>query len=384
MSTSEQMLITSNGMVTDINPLVSDGIRFELIENLYPEGGSLVAEPYLVPYAEKRTPDGVVDGYVYAANPVQKKNYFLIKIDNKMYNLASALSPEIDESTTNLTKLDEVCTLYKDTYGEYTEEEEKEPFRELDSTSILQHGQWIWGNVNTSFFTKPGLPLHKLDEKPNEVADTGVELVPPYRNDSGKDVYLSAKYLLVTTDRLFLANCYEGSTLYPTRIHWSNINNPLEWNIESTSEADYFDLGVNALDITGLGYSMSVILIFTRNSIWRADYENFDTKFRTTKFTSNTGCLYHYSVISVNEVVYFIGKDNFYAIDNLTITPIGNDIWKWFKENANLTPEDNVVAQYEAEQNSITWLFKRKIGNGTETWGIKYNIELQAWSLRKF
>ena len=372
MREQELILVPSSGMVTDFNPLLSEEIRFDLLENVYPEDGSIVAEPYFQPLASVDAA-GEVDGYVYSINPVNKNFNFAIKIGTTLYNI------ENDEGKQTLVKYADLVKTVESIDPETQHPIAPEPFTEIDMSSLLQYAQWTWSSndssVSTAFFTKPGLPLSKF-------IDAGITVIEPTFLVNSIPVYLSAKYILVTNDRMFLANCYENSKHYPTRIHWSQINNPEKWAIESTSEADYFDLGINSLEITGLGYSNNVVFIFTRNSIWRSDYEGFDTKFRTTKYTSNTGCLYNYSVITVNEIIYFIGKDNIYSIDNLTITPIGTPIWKWFKENADINPEENIVAQYETEQNSITWMFKRKLSNSVEIWGLKYNITDKTWSLR--
>lgn len=373
MREQELVLVPSSGMVTDFNPLLSEEIRFDLLENVYPEDGSIVAEPYFQPIASLTEEGTEIDGYAYSINPVNKNFNFAIKIGTALYNIENV------EGKQTLVKYADLAKTAESIDPKTQRPILPEPFTEIDMSSLLQYAQWTWSSndiaVSTAFFTKPGLPLSKFVEG-------GIKVVEPTFIVNSKAAYLSAKYILVTNDRMFLANCYEDNKHYPTRIHWSQINNPEKWAIESTSEADYFDLGINSLEITGLGYSNNVVFIFTRNAIWRSDYEGFDSKFRTTKFTSNTGCLYNYSVITVNEIIYFIGKDNIYSIDNLTITPIGTSIWKWFKQNSNVNPDENIVAQYEAEQNSITWIFKRKLSNSTEIWGLKYNIDNKTWSLR--
>ena len=373
MKEQEIVLPLSSGMVTDLNPLLSDGIRFDLLENLYQEDSFLVAEPYFQPVATLEE-NVEVDGYAYSISPVNKSFTIAFKLGTCLYKLVDDGEKQTLFKYADLIKEDEVW----DTETGIKISDAK-PFVEIDDSSILQYAQWTWSSndiaVSTAFFTKPGLPLTKF-------GGSSIELIKPTFTQNISPVYLSAKYILVTNDRMFLANCYEGDKHYPTRIHWSQINNPEKWAVESTSEADYFDLGINSLEITGLGYSNNVVFIFTRNSIWRSDYEGFDAKFRTTKFTSNTGCLYNYSAITVNEIIYFIGKDNIYSIDNLTITPIGTPIWKWFKENSAVNATENIVAQYEANQNSITWIFKRKVNDSVETWGLKYNITDKTWSLR--
>nr|DAP02152.1 MAG TPA: stabilization protein [Caudoviricetes sp.] len=373
----EIVLPFSTGLQLNTNKLISSSLTVAKLENLVPIEGELCAEPWFTPFAKTTlTDDVVIDGYFAWYSGLSKEYVFGIKINKSIYIVNS--NDVDDEGILSLTKAGD---LYSTNYEQTSVQQ---LYTDFQANATMQYAQWVFVQVATAFITKPGLPITQLVEG-GEAGYTPIAIPATYKDEENKDKYLSAKYIIATNDRLFIGHCWEGDTYYPTRIHWSDINKPLDWAVSSTSEADYFDLGVNSLEITGLAYANAILYTFTKNSIWRSDYEGFENKFKTTKFTSSTGNVYHYGVITVNEVIYFIGKDNFYMINNVTLQPIGDAIWSWFRENKAATASDPIMAQYELVQKTITWIFPKNdplSSTGVSRWGIKYNTETGQWSTR--
>ena len=393
----ELVIPLASGMQLNKNKSATDALTFALLENVTPFEEELHFDPTWQPLAKAadKVQGGTIDGY-FAWYSGQSKIYtFGVKIDKDIYLLNNnSLSQSVGELEFAGHLFMGVATAYssntKNMIGTQSFSDE-EPgywvyYTDYQENATLQFAPWVYGLVDTAYITTPGLPLTKIGSFTDDdgISHFGASCLPAsYRDEDNKLCYLSAKYIIATNDRLFLGHCWEDDIYYPTRIHWSDINKPEDWAVSSTSEADYFDLGVNSLEITGLAYANAILYTFTKNAIWRSDYEGFESKFKTTKLTSATGNIYHYAVITVNEVVYFIGKDNFYCIDNTTITPIGDAIWTWFNLNKSATATTPIMAQYELKQKTITWIFPRKMSDGTvERWGLKYNTETGQWSLR--
>lgn len=367
MARQESIIPINFGMRHDTNDLAEGSIYFDVIENGYIQDGKLHAEPYYLPYASVNELS-YVDGYAVSWEVSNKAGYFGVKIGKSFYTL-KAEDPEAD--FVELVKV-----------GDFFLEDGKTLYTDYDE-GTMQFATWTWTTLTTAYMTRKGLPLYKITLDNESNSDFGIKLVPPSYTitDIGK-VYVSAKYILATKDRLFLGNLVINGTDNPTSILWSDLNNPEDFEITRNKEADIFDLGVNAFEVTGLAYSEGTVIVLSRNSIWRSDYEGHDTRFRTTMLTNNTGCAYHYSAITVNEVVYFIGKDNFYALKGLSLIPIGEAIWDWFKSEANLTPDTSIFAHYELRQDSVSWVFPRKSDDGDVPWAIKYNIKEGTWTTR--
>ena len=116
--------------------------------------------------------------------------------------------------------------------------------------------------------------------------------------------------------------------------------------------------------------------IFTQTSIWQSVYEGFENQFKTTKFTSDIGNYHDYSVITVQDVVYFISTNNFYKLENQTLTPIGDAIWSYFYATHDHNLNDIVTSQYDDKNKIIFWSYSSKEGK-TVTLG--YSIENGQW-----
>lgn len=357
------------------NPLNEANISFELLENLCPEDGIIRAEPCFKPYAVKED-GGIVDNYIMFNNTLRNFGIFGVKIDSAIYAFDPKTIPSSFDDPDFTMPLLKVADLYSSV-------EKKDVYTDYENDGILQMAEWNYLYEAVCFFTKLGLPLYRtVDPAEDSAFDFDVAPVEPTFIPDGESEpqYLSAKYMVVTKDRLFLGNVMVGNSYYPARIQWSNINNPEDFSTGLNKEADYSNLGVNAREITGMAYVRDVVVTFCRNCIYRSDYEGHEYSFRTTLLTVNTGCIYHYSAITVNDLVFFIGKDNFYVLDQFTEVKIGDAIWDWFMKNIKDQFAEKVIAQYELEQNTVSWVFSRA---GTDdAWCIKYNITQKTWSIR--
>lgn len=364
MSDAEIVLLPVKGFEVNKNEVETNNISFRKLQNIGNFNGQLVSLPKPKPFAKADT-IGIVDGYFTLQDPVRKQFFFATQIGKDYYTL--------DNINNKLVK---GGSLYYDSAAA-----NPVAYESYEASSVMQTANWVYQNECSCYFTKPGLPLSKFSMA---VDNNTAQTVPPtYIDEQGFKCYLSAKYLIATNNRLFLGNCFENSNAFPTRIHWSNLNNPEYWAVSETSEADYFDLGVNSADITGLAYANDVLFIFSKNSIWRSDYESFETKFRTTKLSS-IGCPHHYSVIVVDDKIYFIGHNNIYCLDNLTLSTIGDPIWNWFYAHHSHDKDSNIIAQYDLIKNCIVWSFE-DIYKG-ESFGktnIVYSLSTQTWYTTK-
>lgn len=363
---NEVIVKLNAGMVHNDNVLNETTLSFDLLENVTMKDNALVVEPVYLPFADDgfaSSEPGVVDNYIYLFNSANKEGFFAVKIDRDIFWLR--------EPVGKYYRLEAVTSLYRD-------DEETELYEEADSDAILQSAFWNWQNANVAIFTKPGLPLHKAEGvgsvlKISKIEDTF--------NEDDRVLPLSAKYILITKDRSFIANVIVGDVRWYTRVHWSNLNKPDDFSVGLNKQADYVFVGNNAEEITGLAYANDRVYIFCKNMIYSLDYENIETLFRLNPLNFTVGNIYHYAVINVNDIIYFCGKDNFYCLNKDTLEPIGDQIWNWFSENISASNFDNLPAQYEIKQKTITWIFTKK--DSRTVYGLKYNVENKTWSVKE-
>lgn len=235
----------------------------------------------------------------------------------------------------------------------------------------------------TVYFTRDGTYLQKIQSGVvSEVAATW--------NDGFDDLKLSAHYCAIVQNRLVLANIKTSADqFYSRRVQWSDLYNPEDFEVVRGKEADFFDLESGNLEVTGLFNHRGYMTIFSRNSIWRASYLGYPKIFQFEPIYSDFGNIYHKAALSVKEVIYFIGDDNFYALDGFTPVPIGDEVWNVWKEVLANTTDDEIPAFADVFNNEVFWKFLRKGDSRYEDyrsadhyWLIVFNYKERRWSFR--
>lgn len=183
-----------------------------------------------------------------------------------------------------------------------------------------------------------------------------------------------ARYGLVSNNHLMLANVHSSSESLPTRVQWSDLYEPESFGFSSSSEADYFDLEPTDEEITGLSYQRGVNVIYSRNSIWLARYGN--SQYRFDPLFTGFGNIYHGGQVRMKEVDYFVGMDNFYKLDGLQLSPIGDKIWTFFKATLDDTTEPYLRTITRADRNEIEWIYP--VSGGVRS--VVFNYVTGDWS----
>ena len=223
------------------------------------------------------------------------------------------------------------------------------------------------------YITKLGQPLMSLRDTRLEVIDSS------WQRDSGNT---SARYAIDADNHLYLANLTEGINSAPTRVRWSDLKNPENFEVSRATEADFFDLEASDTEITGLSKQRGYIIIYTRSSIWRAQYIGLPSIFSHIPIFNEIGNVFHNSVIRDRGRDFFIGEDNFYLLDGLNLTQIGDPIWKFFESDLGDDFEfnDYVYGYLDKQNMECIWIYRPE---GSTTFSsVVYNYKERKWSVR--
>jgi hypothetical protein len=249
------------------------------------------------------------------------------------------------------------------------------PFTYLSSIDPFATVQW-----NQYIYTaRTNVNLRKI-------TNGTVQEVDSHWNPSAPSDRTSGKYAVQNNGHLFLGYVKDtgSSGLFPSRVRWSDLNNPDNWVVGSDTEADSFDLPPNNQQITGLSDQRGYLYIFTPTSIWRGTYLGANATDKLYQFEAiynGIGNLYHYAHIQVKDVDFFIGYDNFYMLNGLQLQPIGKKIWRQFLEdNPNLVNGDAVRAYHDPINTEISWMVYPPPTNTTKEY--VFNYESNEWSVR--
>lgn len=244
------------------------------------------------------------------------------------------------------------------------------------TSNYTKFAQVAWDNC--VFISAPDVPLRKLSGMTTYQPDT--RAVPELPRT------LCARYMINADDHLMLANVRVNNERAPYQLIWSDLYNPEDFHVGADSEAGSFLLTADDLEITGLSYQRGSVKIYSRNKIWIANYVGLDNGvFQFERLYDNIGNIYHHSVISVNDLDFFIGKNNFYILDGLAALPIGNEVWDMFRNTISPTDRETEVRGFASPtETKVWWQFIANGNYGTvngQSYRLVYDYVHSKWSL---
>lgn len=135
-----------------------------------------------------------------------------------------------------------------------------------------------------------------------------------------------AKYVEAYNNYLFLANVSVGSTTFPTRIYWSNLQDPTTFLTTS-----FIEVAINdGQQITGMKVLGDNLIIFKTRSIYIVSFTGDpDIPFILQgggKSNSDVGCVAPFSIQEVTNGLMFLSFDGLYYFDGSNSTKVSDRI----------------------------------------------------------
>ena len=182
-----------------------------------------------------------------------------------------------------------------------------------------------------------------------------------------------AKYITVVRDFVVCANI--GAGTYPSRVQWSDINDPTDWTPGAASQSDFQELPDGG-DITGItGGEFGIV--FLEKAIVRMSYIGSPLFFQFDTISRNVGCVEGGSIAQYGGVTYFLSDDGFYSCNGQQITGIGSEkVDRYFYANANIGNIDSISAAVDPERNLVIWNYTNVSGSRSL---LIYNFQTQKW-----
>jgi hypothetical protein len=183
-----------------------------------------------------------------------------------------------------------------------------------------------------------------------------------------------AKYITIVRDFVVGANI--GAGTYPSRVNWSDINDPTDWTAGGASQSDFQELpdGGDIQGITGGEFG----IVFLEKAIVRMSYIGSPLFFQFDTISRNIGCIEGGSIAQYGGITYFLSDDGFYSCNGQQVTGIGSEkVDRYFFSNANIGDIDSISAAVDPERNLVIWNYTTVSGSR----GLMiYNFETQKWS----
>lgn len=192
---------------------------------------------------------------------------------------------------------------------------------------------------------------------------------------------------------LFLGNTEEGGASYPTRLRWSQWQNPRLWhnNEDGSGMSGYVDIDDTDGKIMALKRIGDVLYIYKENSIIALTYTgDADAVFSKEVVTTKAGLIAPEAIVELPHINIFISEDDIYMFDGNTCTGIGESIKEWFfNKFMDKTYLERMFGYYDEKNQEVIFCFNAK-GDTSQGglrrnagYGIVYNLRLKTWSVRE-
>lgn len=132
-----------------------------------------------------------------------------------------------------------------------------------------------------------------------------------------------ANYNAIWQNYMFYGKVQVSSTWYYSRFYWSNLKDETTW-----TATDWIDVAPGDGDsMSGLYPFGDRLVVFKYNSIYNVFFTgDSDVPFIVKKSNSPVGCISHWSVQRVNNLLYFLSYDGIYAYDGNNSVKISDRI----------------------------------------------------------
>jgi hypothetical protein len=184
------------------------------------------------------------------------------------------------------------------------------------------------------------------------------------------------KFLTVVRDFVVTAFTTESTTVYPSRVRWSGINDETAWGSSQVTQADFQDIpdGGQIVGIRGGEFG----LVFMERGISRMSYIGTPFIFQFDNISRGKGCIAAGSIAQTQGVTFFLSDDGFYSCDGQQIQGIGSEkVDRWFFANADESGFETMSAAVDPVRKLIIWNFKTIFAQRQL---IIYNFKTQKWT----
>lgn len=278
---------------------------------------------------------------------------------NSVYDFRSAASTQRTLATLN-NAADTATELYTRTTGAWSE-------------ITAAESSWILANVEVDFETFVGFAFAVgYSETANDfIISASIDSTGTFSIATNVTSMPRAKYIRRYRDRLYIANCKVGGTIYPFRVYFSTIPSAgtITWQSVDFIDVDFAD------EITGIEVNFDRLFIFTETNTYFYDQTQL-------KLAWDIGCPSHRTLATTSvNLVWANQYGAWVSVQGGFPQNIGGPIIDYLR--ASSAPEDWFAEMVEEEY----WLYIGTITVDGETYENAcwiWNFQTSSWRLRLF
>lgn len=190
---------------------------------------------------------------------------------------------------------------------------------------------------------------------------------------------VARKVMVSDVDRhvlCFGANTIGTSIQDPLLIRWSDQESITDWNPTATNTAGDLRLSQGSEIITAVRTSRQ-FLVWTDHSLHSIQYVGAPYTFGTALLADNIRIASPNAAISVNDLVFWMGQENFYIYDG-RVTPIPCSVRDYVFSDLNRNQSFKIHAGSLASQSEIWWFYCSASSDEIDRY-VVFNYAEQVW-----
>jgi hypothetical protein len=162
----------------------------------------------------------------------------------------------------------------------------------------------------------------------------------------------------------------------PLLIRFSDQENAAEWRSLATNTAGELRIGTGSSIITAVQTKQQVV-VFTDTSLHAMQYIGPPFTFGVGEVSSAISVMSPNSVVAVGDIVFWMGKNEFYAYDG-AVTQIPCDVKEYVFSGINTSQTLKVCAGHNSSFSEVWWFYPSTGSEENDRYVI-YNYEQRAW-----
>ena len=151
-------------------------------------------------------------------------------------------------------------------------------------------------------------------------------------------------------------------------IRWSNQDEPTNWTPEVTNSAGFIRVSRGSRIVRALA-TRQEILVWTEGQLYSLQFLGTTDVFGLQELADNISMMSPRGCVAVNNIVYWMGHDKFYAYTGRVET-LPCDVREYVFNDFNYTQADAVVCGTNEGYNEIWWFY----ASGTSNWNNRYVV----------
>jgi hypothetical protein len=162
----------------------------------------------------------------------------------------------------------------------------------------------------------------------------------------------------------------------PLVIRFSDQEDPAEWRTLPTTTAGELRIGTGS-EIIGAVQTKQQVIVFTDVSVHAMQYIGDPFTFGLQEVSSSISLISPNAMVAVGDVVYWMGKNEFYAYDG-AVVQISCDVKEYVFSGMNIQQQLKVYAGHSSSFSEVWWFYPSSSSQENDSY-VVYNYEQRVW-----